>query len=101
MAELACAGLPAVLVPYPFAAGNHQLHNARFLESAGGAIVLEQKEFAGEKRAALVEALMHLLLDRPRLRNMSLCAKKAANPQAAALVVDGLEKMLLRKRQGA
>ncbi len=49
MAEITAAGLPAVLVPLPWAAQDHQRHNARFLESEGGALVLEQSSFYVER----------------------------------------------------
>ncbi len=56
LAELAAMRLPAVLVPYPDATDNHQLHNARAFEATGAARLLEQK-------AATPESLTHLLLE--------------------------------------
>ncbi len=47
LAELAAVGRAAILVPYPFAANNHQEHNARFFEAAGAAEVILNKDFTG------------------------------------------------------
>ena len=60
MAELTSAGLPAVLVPFPFAAQDHQRYNARFLEKEGGAVILEQDTFFGPKGnpAVLAQTLL-------------------------------------------
>src|SRR4051812_30795807 len=64
--ELAAAGLPAVLVPYPFATGDHQTKNARYFEAAGGAIVIPEGELG---RAP--ETARSLLDDPGRLAKMS------------------------------
>ena len=95
MAELTAAGLPAVLVPYPFAAQDHQRHNARFLEGEGGAVVLEQDRFYGKggNPAELMETLTALLNDSQRLRLMAARSLAAAKPYAARDLVDGLEEL--------
>ena len=54
VAELACAGVPAVLVPFPFAVDDHQTGNAEFLSDAGAAWLMQQKDLTAEKLAALV-----------------------------------------------
>ena len=71
LAELAAARLPAVLVPLPTAADDHQTLNARFVETAGAAVVLPQ---AGLTPAALAEALAGLLAAPEKLAGMSLAA---------------------------
>ncbi|MFM1768458.1 MAG: UDP-N-acetylglucosamine--N-acetylmuramyl-(pentapeptide) pyrophosphoryl-undecaprenol [Verrucomicrobiota bacterium] len=58
LAELAVMRLPAVLIPYPAAADNHQWHNARALADAGAACVLEQRGADGPQLAALVRRLV-------------------------------------------
>jgi UDP-N-acetylglucosamine--N-acetylmuramyl-(pentapeptide) pyrophosphoryl-undecaprenol N-acetylglucosamine transferase len=57
VAELACAGVPAVLVPFPYAVDDHQTGNAEFLSSAGAAWLLQQKDLSAEKLASLIGGL--------------------------------------------
>ncbi|GHV56270.1 UDP-N-acetylglucosamine--N-acetylmuramyl-(pentapeptide) pyrophosphoryl-undecaprenol N-acetylglucosamine transferase [Deltaproteobacteria bacterium] len=78
--ELAAAGLPAVLVPLPTAADDHQTINARLLESVGAAVVLPQP---GLSPAALSEVLAGLLARPEKLAAMSRAAVKLARPDAA------------------
>src|SRR5205814_10391357 len=76
--ELAAAGLPAVLVPYPFATGDHQTKNARYFQAAGGAILVPETELGQ------VPELVRSLLDDPqRLEQMSEAMKRGARPHAA------------------
>jgi UDP-N-acetylglucosamine--N-acetylmuramyl-(pentapeptide) pyrophosphoryl-undecaprenol N-acetylglucosamine transferase len=76
--ELAAAGLPAVLVPYPHATGDHQTKNARHFEAAGGAVVLRETDL--ERLPALVD---ELLLDGPRRERMRRAMLQASRPDAA------------------
>lgn len=80
IAELAVVGCPAIFVPYPFAAADHQTHNANFVASRGAAVVIPQERLNGE---TLREQMMGLLTDDERLRNMSRAMKASARPQAA------------------
>ncbi|NHZ48397.1 UDP-N-acetylglucosamine--N-acetylmuramyl-(pentapeptide) pyrophosphoryl-undecaprenol N-acetylglucosamine transferase, partial [Nitratidesulfovibrio liaohensis] len=79
VAELAVAGKPSVLVPFPFATHNHQLHNARHVADAGAALVVEQKDVSpgadGKPAVALDRVLVELLADRQRLAGMSRAAR--------------------------
>ncbi len=54
LAEITALGIPSVLVPYPFAAHNHQEHNARALESNGAAQVILDKDVNGERLARII-----------------------------------------------
>lgn len=98
VAELAVAGKPSVLVPFPFATHNHQLHNARHVADAGAALVVEQKDVTpgadGKPAVALDRVLVELLADRERLADMGRAARAMGRPQAAAAVVDGMEAIL-------
>ena len=112
MAEITAAGLPAVLVPLPWAAQDHQRHNARFLESEGGAVVLEQSSFyversgkasGGAKDPAgrgeegprfFVQTVLSLLQDRPTLEAMARKSLAAARPYAARDLVNELEALI-------
>ena len=58
LAELAAMHIPAILIPYPTAADNHQFYNAHTFASAGAAIRLEQAEATGDKLAALIVGLL-------------------------------------------
>ncbi|MCS6797742.1 MAG: undecaprenyldiphospho-muramoylpentapeptide beta-N-acetylglucosaminyltransferase [Myxococcota bacterium] len=87
IAELCAVGRPAVYVPYPHAAGDHQLHNARALEAAGAALCLPE---TGLDAARLAERLGALLDDPARRRAMAEAARRLGRPQAAADVVDDL-----------
>jgi len=83
--ELAAAGLPAVLVPYPFATADHQTKNARYFESAGGAIVIPE---SGLGRAP--ETVRSLLGDSKRLGQMSAAMRSLARPDAAETIAEEL-----------
>lgn len=83
LAELAAAGLGAILVPYPFAVDDHQTLNARFFSSYGAAILAPESELSGNSLATLLEELS---LNRSRLATMAAAARELAKPEAAARV---------------
>jgi UDP-N-acetylglucosamine--N-acetylmuramyl-(pentapeptide) pyrophosphoryl-undecaprenol N-acetylglucosamine transferase len=83
--ELAAAGTPAILVPYPFATADHQTLNARHFEAGGGAIVVDQRELA--RVPALVD---ELLSDSERLGRMGTAMRTLAKPDAADVIADEL-----------
>jgi UDP-N-acetylglucosamine--N-acetylmuramyl-(pentapeptide) pyrophosphoryl-undecaprenol N-acetylglucosamine transferase len=80
VAELTAAGKPAVLVPFPRAADDHQKRNAEALERAGAAVMLEESKLNSE---SLVETVSALLGDRGRLEKMRNAALKLSHPHAA------------------
>lgn len=80
VAEIAAAGKPAIFVPFPRAADDHQKRNAELLERAGAAIMLEESRLSS---VALVETGLSLLEDRERLRRMGAAARKLSHPSAA------------------
>jgi UDP-N-acetylglucosamine--N-acetylmuramyl-(pentapeptide) pyrophosphoryl-undecaprenol N-acetylglucosamine transferase len=83
--ELAAAGTPAILVPYPYATADHQTLNARHFEDGGGAVVVGQSDLM------LVPALAEELLgDADRLARMSNAMRTLARPGAADVVADEL-----------
>ena len=79
VAEIAAAGKAAVFVPFPRAADDHQNVNARALERAGAAVVIEEANLAP---AWLVETIGALLDDPGRLSRMSVAARSLAHPDA-------------------
>jgi UDP-N-acetylglucosamine--N-acetylmuramyl-(pentapeptide) pyrophosphoryl-undecaprenol N-acetylglucosamine transferase len=80
LAELAAWGLPAILVPLPTAAADHQRRNAEALSDAGAAILLEQQALSG---ASLVTAVTRLLADQAALGRLADAVRKRARPAAA------------------
>src|SRR5262249_7272583 len=95
VAELAIAGKPAVFIPYPFAADNHQEINAREMAEAGAALMFRQSELTADK---LADALRPLLTDATRRAAMSTKMKALARPAAAATVIDWCESQASRQR---
>jgi UDP-N-acetylglucosamine--N-acetylmuramyl-(pentapeptide) pyrophosphoryl-undecaprenol N-acetylglucosamine transferase len=78
--ELAAAGRPAILVPYPFATARHQHVNAAWMADAGAAIVIEDDALGA---TALARAVGDLFADPERLRAMSAASLSLARPDAA------------------
>jgi UDP-N-acetylglucosamine--N-acetylmuramyl-(pentapeptide) pyrophosphoryl-undecaprenol N-acetylglucosamine transferase len=84
LAELSYCGLPSILIPYPHAAEDHQLINARVFAQAGAARIIEQSALTGTR---LAEELNSLLRDREGLRVMGQKAASLARPDAANAIV--------------
>jgi UDP-N-acetylglucosamine--N-acetylmuramyl-(pentapeptide) pyrophosphoryl-undecaprenol N-acetylglucosamine transferase len=78
--ELAAGGCPAVLVPFPQAAGDHQTGNARWMEQGGAAEVLADRDLSG---SSLQDAVGRLLADPVRLAEMAKASQGLARPEAA------------------
>lgn len=85
VAELAIAGKPAIFIPYPFAADNHQEINAREMATAGAALMFRQADLTAD---ALRDALRPLVTDPARRAEMGAKMKALARPGAAAAVID-------------
>lgn len=99
LAEITAAGLPAVLVPFPHAARDHQRYNAAYLEQEGAAVLLEQKVFYGDgaEPSRLSDSLLSMAKNKGRLADMARKSFALARPDAAAKIVDSLESLLMRK----
>lgn len=80
LAELTARGIPAILIPYPYAAENHQEHNAMVMKRNGAADVINDKELTGDKLLSLIE---ELIKDNDKLDKMALASKKLGRPEAA------------------
>ena len=93
--EVAAAGLPSVLVPYPHASADHQTLNARHMERAGAAVVVPDAELDGPRLAREVAALLGAPA---RMAAMGRAAAEMARPDAARVVAD---ELLALTRQGA
>lgn len=85
LAEVTVAGLPAILVPYPYAMDDHQRTNAEAIARTGAAEVLPEAELSGPTLAA---RLQDLLADGGRLHAMGAASRQAATPGAAESLAD-------------
>ncbi len=90
LAELAAAGVPAVLMPYPHATNDHQHKNAQMFTRAGGAVMLDGRELPGRLDDHLADAISLLLGDPDRRSRMSGTMRRFARPGAAAEVADSV-----------
>lgn len=90
VAELAAAGLPAVLIPFPYATHDHQTWNARLLEQKGAALLIAEKDMATVDVAGSVLRLLENSGERQR---MAEAARAQARPDAAARVVAALAQL--------
>ena len=90
VSELAAAGKPAILVPFPFAADDHQTRNAEALARGGAARLLKDAELTGE---TLVSAVTALAREPEALERMGAAARNFARPGAAARAADILEQV--------
>jgi UDP-N-acetylglucosamine--N-acetylmuramyl-(pentapeptide) pyrophosphoryl-undecaprenol N-acetylglucosamine transferase len=85
LAELTAAGKPALLIPLPTAADDHQRKNADVMARAGAAEVLDQRTLSG---AGLADRIIALATDAPRRAAMALAARALAKPDAAHAIAD-------------
>ena len=89
VAELAAAGRPAILVPFPHAPDDHQTRNAEALVRAGAAVMVPDREMTGDR---LHREVMALVRDPLRVESMARAARVMARPGAAGLAADVLEQ---------
>ena len=94
IAEIAANGRPAILAPFPYAAGDHQRVNARWLAERGGAVIIEEQ--APDASGELARAIAALAGDRERLRAMATASAAVGVRDAAARIVDECRRMLGR-----
>ncbi len=85
IAELTVCKKPAILVPFPFAADDHQTVNARALVDAGAAILFQEKDLTSDRLAGELRSLEH---DRSRLSKMSRASGVLGRPEAAREIAD-------------
>ncbi len=93
LAEITAFGKAAVLIPYPYAANNHQRWNAQSLSERGAAEMLLEEDATGEKMAALIRTLFK---DRKRLEGLGKEAARLGRPDAAKRIVDECYKIVGR-----
>ena len=90
IAELAVVGMPAVIVPWPGAAENHQVENARELSDHGGAILIEEKDLTAQR---LTGEITDLMADPARLVEMSAAAGAIGARHRSGALVDLIEQV--------
>ena len=83
-----------MLIPFPFAAGNHQLKNAQILEEAGAALCVPQERATAGRLAELVAGLFH---EPSRLESMAAAARVFGRPDAARVLADALLALAERR----
>jgi UDP-N-acetylglucosamine--N-acetylmuramyl-(pentapeptide) pyrophosphoryl-undecaprenol N-acetylglucosamine transferase len=89
LAELALFSLPSILIPFPYAADDHQTRNAEIFVRAGAAILLKESELTGDVLAQKIRGL----IDHPnQLHRMAENSARLAPKNAAALVVETMER---------
>jgi UDP-N-acetylglucosamine--N-acetylmuramyl-(pentapeptide) pyrophosphoryl-undecaprenol N-acetylglucosamine transferase len=92
--ELAALGKPSILIPYPHAADDHQTANARMLSDIGGARIITQDKLSPARLAEVIIAFMD---NRVSLKKMGEQARRAAKPDAAKAIADGIEEMIVNR----
>src|SRR3954470_11496920 len=85
-AELTACGVPSILMPYPFHKDMHQRANAKVLEEAGAAVIVDDQKDAAKNIPLLRPAIESLLYDAPRRTAMSAAARSLGKPDAADAV---------------
>ena len=91
LTEIALAGVPSILVPYPFAADDHQTRNAEVFAQAGAAKLVQERNLSPEQLAALATTLLR---DPQRLGQMAQAARSLAMPDAAERICAAIEATL-------
>jgi UDP-N-acetylglucosamine--N-acetylmuramyl-(pentapeptide) pyrophosphoryl-undecaprenol N-acetylglucosamine transferase len=93
LAELMCTGTPAILIPLPTAAADHQTENAKAMAEAGAAIVWKE----GDDRGKLLAAIVDLVNTPSRLHEMAGKARALGKPGASAELADAVVRLAERR----
>lgn len=96
LSELTALGKPSVLIPFPYAADNHQEYNARAMEKKGAAMVMLEKELTPEKLSQRVTALVE---DSARLQSMKENSKRLGITNADEKIGDLIVELLKKKKK--
>jgi len=97
-AELIAAGKASLMIPFPFAADDHQRRNAEALERAGAGKTILQQDLSGER---LVQEITKLVHEPKRITAMEQAARQLARGDAAAAVVDLIEELVGNRKVGS
>ncbi|MBM4054308.1 MAG: undecaprenyldiphospho-muramoylpentapeptide beta-N-acetylglucosaminyltransferase [Planctomycetes bacterium] len=91
IAEITAIGIPAILIPYPYAADNHQYWNAIEVEKNGGGYLLQQIDLTPDK---IVEIITDLLKNKEKYDRMKMFSKEMGLPNASVCVVDMISRLI-------
>jgi len=89
LAEIARVGIASVLVPYPFAAADHQTENAKAMAEAGASVIIADSQLT----SSLIETVQGLISDLPTLNRMAQSAKRLGKPEAARTIADAVIRL--------
>ncbi len=98
LAELALWGIPAIIIPYPYAAGRHQEFNARFFAQEGAAEVYRQADL---NPLILSQAVVSLVKDEKKLRQMAQASRNLGKKEAADLLVERIIRLAASSKPGS
>ncbi len=93
LAEITACGIPAILIPYPYAAEDHQLHNARSLERKGAAKVILDNEITAD---LLYQNIKSILSNKSELTKMSAASRSLGRPEAIKNILKIIEDLVVR-----
>ncbi|HUN54519.1 MAG TPA: undecaprenyldiphospho-muramoylpentapeptide beta-N-acetylglucosaminyltransferase [Smithella sp.] len=96
LAEIAAAGKAAILIPYPWAANDHQSKNAQALAKEGAAVVIPEREIGGTN---LFDVIENLLWDEKKLHQMEENSLRLSRIDAAATIVDSCIQLMVEKNK--
>lgn len=97
ISELEAVGAPSILVPYPYAAENHQYHNGMVLQNAGAALVVEEKDY---KKEWLIGEVEKFARDPGRVKAFSENARKLAVTDTCARIGASIQKTMAARGKG-
>jgi UDP-N-acetylglucosamine--N-acetylmuramyl-(pentapeptide) pyrophosphoryl-undecaprenol N-acetylglucosamine transferase len=94
--EITAAGIPSILIPYPFAIDDHQTYNARYLEQQGRAVMIKEKDL---KPGLLEEKIKYLLKDSKKIYNRMKDSKPLiTSMDSAGMISEKLMEDMLEKK---
>ncbi|MDI6710575.1 MAG: undecaprenyldiphospho-muramoylpentapeptide beta-N-acetylglucosaminyltransferase [Bacillota bacterium] len=96
IAELTVLGLPSILIPYPYATGNHQEYNARALERRGAAVVIRDADLDGAVLVSMITSLARA--DKERRAAMAAAARAMGKPRALENLLDAIDRLARSSR---
>ncbi len=96
LAELTANGVPSILIPYPYAAADHQFFNARLLSDAGAAVLRRQSDLSGDILSTL---LLDLLTNDSKRAAMAEAARALGRPEAAQVTAERIMRLARERRR--
>lgn len=96
LAEVMVAKKASILIPYPFAADNHQELNAQSMVDAGAAKMIRERELDGKR---LADEILALFGDREKIKAMEQAASRTGRPEAAREIVDACVELIERRKR--